>query len=362
MKTRFLFLWCCTASVLGASSCAKEIGGDLPASATSGPMSGDGAVLADSGTAVDPLGNVKPGTKRVFLDAGPTGDAFFAMDPQPAYCGPEESRPALETVTGDARCPSDKNREGCPCLEPGATAACWPGKRVHRNHGVCKDGTTVCRDSTEFGLRWAPCEGYVLPEEGAVAGPKACGCFSAGTWSLTNLSPCIQINATTNKTYLYSSLRTLNADGSLNCGASVAEPPPVPTEVWSGSMLNVDCSGQFTLCYTIKAGNVKDPLPGDCTVVQTCEDVWYAESGKDQTLADLPAWSSPNSDCARQFVDRGGYGEMSVIGTSIDCDRVDDGKGGALVFHRVSYCKPSCRATPNDPGCADCRTGGSGDF
>ena len=74
---------------------------------------------------------------------------------------------------------------------PGVTAACWPGQRLNRNHGICKDGTTVCQDTGEFGLRWGKCEGYVLPDENALSGPEACGCFSNGNWSLDNLSPCI---------------------------------------------------------------------------------------------------------------------------------------------------------------------------
>jgi hypothetical protein len=340
------------------AGCAREIGGE--------PVLGDGGDDGgqqgmDAGMDADMFGNgpVGPTLDASFADydASTNPDAFFVNDPLPPYCGPDPDH-MVDPVTGSLACPSDKNREGCPCETAGEEAACWPGKRLNREHGICKDGMTRCIDTEEFGLRWAPCEGYVLPVQGATEGPEACGCFSSGRWALSNLSPCIFRGAT--NTWLYSS--KLNADGTLNCGTITAEPPPVPDGIWSTSSLNVDCEGQFTLCFTIKAGDVTNPQDNDCVVMEVCNDVNYEEARADQTLPDLPAWRSLDSACAGQFDTRGGYGEMSVLGESVECDQVDDGAGGRYVFHRTNYCPPSCQQTPTAPGCVECRTGGSGEF
>jgi hypothetical protein len=66
--------------------------------------------------------------------------------------------------------------------------------------------------------------------------------------------------------------------------------------------------------------------------------------------------------CATQFATTGGYGEMSVEGTSIECDDIGDGSGGRYVFNRVNYCPLSCNTNPSGPGCAGCMMGGSGSF
>lgn len=294
-----------------------------------------------------PFGNAGGSAARPH-DAGPLVDAFFINDPLPPMCGPDGEPQTGEKPTGTASCPSDKNREGCPCPEVGMRAACWPGKRINREHGQCKDGMTTCNDSPEFGPRWGPCEGYVLPAEDALAGPEACRCFSAGRWNIANLQPCIYRGMS--GTYLYSSKPT--AAGPGDCGSNVPEPPPVPDAPWSTSVLNVDCAGQFRLCYTIKAGETNQPRPGDCTVMETCVDVWYPEAGVDMKLPDLPAWSSPNKECAALFDTAHGYGEMTVIGHSSECDAVDDGMGKPYVFYRTDYCRPG----------EDCQNGGSGMF
>jgi hypothetical protein len=173
---------------------------------------------------------------------------------------------------------------------------------------------------------------------------------------LSNLSPCIYRGQ---DTWLYSSI--LTGTNMLDCGSAM-EPPDVPDQIWSTSTLNIDCAGQFNLCFTIKAGDVSNPLSTDCVVHEVCLDVTYLEANVDQTLPDIPAWSSPSSSCAAEFDSRGGYGEMSVLGESVECDEISDGTGGRLVFHRTNYCPPSCQNRMTDPDCASCRTGGSGDF
>ena len=350
------------ALALVASACAREVGDDPADLLAAMNASADGGADADGGMDGGLFGNADRTTldripdAAVPSDASPTVDAFFINDPPPPYCGPDGGMSSAGNPGGTPDCPGDKNREGCPCPEEGLEADCWPGKRANRNHGICKDGRTTCRQSDEFGLRWGPCEGYVLPQEGALAGPAACGCFSSGTWTLSNLSPCIYPGGR----YLYSS--TLDSDGSIDCGVNVPDPPPVPDEDWSTASLNVDCAGQFRLCFTIKAGDVENPRDSDCVIMEECVDVWYPEAGNDQELPNIPAWSSPNSECAMAFVDVGGYGEMSVIGTSVECDEIDDGEGNPYVFHRTNYCPPSCQDTPETDECRECKTGGSGDF
>lgn len=343
--------------LLLAGGCADEVEREPEGAADAG-MDGGGM---DAGK--DPFGNADGSGRRdamaVPADAEITADAFFADDPPPMMCGPDGEMESAEPPGGTPNCPDDKNREGCPCPEEGMQAACWPGKRVNRNHGICKDGATTCKRTTEFGLRWAACEGYVLPVENAGAGPEACDCFSSGRWQLSNLAPCI-FHGGSGKTYLYSS--KLTSDGKIDCGSNVPEPPPVPSGDWSASTLNVDCAGQFELCYTIKAGDVQNPRKSDCVITQHCAEIFYETPGMNQPLPALPAWSSDKTECARQFEQSGGYGEMTVIGKSSECDVVDDGAGNPYVFHRTDYCPPSCQDTPNAPGCKECQTGGSGMF
>ena len=343
-----------TVLLLVFAGCAGEFGPDPS-------LQLDGSMRADGGGFQNPEQILDAG---VPLDAKPNVDAFFAEDPPPLYCGPDGGMSTPPNPGGSVECPADKNREGCPCPEADMTAACWPGKRKNRERGICQDGTTVCRRDEEFGMRWGPCEGYVLPTEGVTAGPEACGCFSSGTWTLSNLSPCIHETAPdamgATSVYLYSSY--LNSEGELACNAVTSLPPDTPEQNWSESGLNVDCEGQFELCFTIKAGDIEDPQQSDCVISRTCVDVWYAEAGQNMPLPPLPGWSSDRSDCARRFLDEGGYGEMSVLGTSIECDAVDDGEGSPFVFQRTNYCPPRCQDDTEDPACENCKIGGSGDF
>ena len=100
-------------------------------------------------------------------------DAFFVNDPQPPYSGADGKMLPPSAVSGTRDCPDDKNREGCPCTTPGQKALCWPGKRINRNHGVCRDGMTRCEMGQEFGNRWGACVGYTLPVEAATEGAPA---------------------------------------------------------------------------------------------------------------------------------------------------------------------------------------------
>ena len=307
-------------------------------------------------------GGVHPGVDAfVFVDAAePNWDAFFANDPPPAYCGPDGGAgPVLPGGTPD--CPDDKNREGCPCTTPNAQAPCWPGLRVDRNRGICHDGITTCVPWNEFGGRWGPCEGYVLPDPGVTSGPGACNCFSAGQWQIDNLSPCF---VTYNGSDVFAVSTFMNG-ASASCPTSISPTPPPQPEPgtdWSANRLTVDCSGVFQLCYVLRAGDENAPNPTDCEVARACVDVWYDTPDQTMELAPLPSWTSSNSSCAGQFASTGGYGEMTVIGLSIECDNIDDGSGSAYVFHRVGYCPLECNTNPTLPECANCGNGGSGSF
>lgn len=306
------------------------------------------------------------GNSKAGLDAGddagelqrPGADAFFIMDDPPPYCGPDGERETLPPPGGTAECPLDKNREGCPCERAGEQAACWPGRRINRRHGICEDGVTRCVESPEFGLLWGPCEGYVLPVAGVLGGPDACRCFSNGKWRFENLVPCPVSEGETGPLFFYSSHLD---NGQPVCDPVGALPPDAPAVDWGRSVLNVDCAGRFELCYMIKAGRVDEPADDDCVVTRQCFDIWYEEAGTDLSI-DVPGWASEDGACGREFRERGGYGEMSVRGLSVECDDIDDGQGGPLVFFRTGYCRADCDQTPDDPACRKCATDGEGGF
>ena len=268
-----------------------------------------------------------------------------------------------EPPGGTLECPSDKNREGCQCQTLGETAPCWPGLRVNRNRGNCRDGVTTCDEFPEFGGAWGSCEGAVLPDPWVNAGPAACRCFSEGTWEIDNLSPCF-VTDFDGVTYAVSTVFD-PATGRASCQereptAGVA--PSLPTEPWSKNRLTVDCAGRYELCYTIKAGAVTAPKDEDCVVASTCVETWYEEAGETAELPDLPAWVGDDPSCSTLFQSIGGYGEMTVKGLSVECDPVDDGDGMPYAFNRRGYCPPRCGSMPELEECQNCAVGGSGDF
>jgi hypothetical protein len=274
---------------------------------------------------------------------------------------------------------------------------------------VCKDGTTTCQQQNETTYAWGECQGEVLPTAGATKGPAACGCFSAGQWKLANISPCFikyctsgadcspsgadrtnaakcvkpgttdaceatgscqctdayanNANGGTNGTWALSTIMN-GANSQCPTIASNTPPPAVPGQVWTSDTLKVDCAGHFKLCYELKAGDYDHPQASDCSLTKICVEQDYLQENVEQAFPDLGAWSSPDSACADKWSNSGGYGEMSVIGESVRCDKVDDGAGNAYVFNRVKYCPRKCEngANASDPACQGCQTGGSGNF
>jgi hypothetical protein len=293
--------------------------------------------------------------------AHPAADGSWANDPSTPYCGPDGGGTAPLPPGGTAECPADKNREGCPCVNPGEQAACWPGLRINRNRGLCQDGVTTCIATGELMGQWGPCKGAVLPTPGATLGPEACQCFSKGQWALDNTTPCFIIYPD-NSVWAVSSY--LNNVGKAACPAqfSTTPPPqPSPGQPWSFNRLQVDCTGTFKICFTLKAGDVEHPAMADCTLTKVCTEAWYPEANAVQTMPPLPGWASADSTCAGKFDTSGGYGEMSVEGMSSECQDVGD-QGQARVFHRVKYCPTICSESPSAPGCVDCKRGAGGTF
>ncbi len=287
----------------------------------------------------------------------------FKNDPPPMYCLLDAGGPAPPVVTGTADCPSDKNKPGCACDAQDKMAPCWTGLRKNRNLGVCKDGVTTCQKHGELGLTWGDCTGEVLPTAGATKGKPACQCFSEGQWKLSNTSPCFY-NFGTADQYAAS---TVDMGGTAGCQplpANPKPPPPKPGSDWSTDTVTVDCAGHFKLCYEIKAGNFDMPSGGDCSVVKVCSEGDYPKAGVETKFPNLPAWVGTSTTCANQFVATGGYGEMTVAGEDILCDKIDDGSGKPLVFNRVKYCPLSCNSPDAgaDPACMNCQQGGSGMF
>ncbi|MCB9596541.1 MAG: hypothetical protein H6719_27705 [Sandaracinaceae bacterium] len=333
-----------------------------------GGLCTDPTGMTDSGTTppmdamVPPRADAGPGGPP---DVGPNPDAFFADDPPPMVCLEDGGMgPPTDPPGGTPECPDDKNREGCRCDEVGSTAPCWPGLRANRNRGICRDGTTTCEAFDEFTGRWGACRGYVLPTEGVELGPAACRCFSVGRWQIDNLSPCF-VDYGASGVYAVSTY--VGGGGTAMCPTlpSGSSPPPAPQAGtdWSTDRLTVDCEGRFELCYTLRAGNADTPSPSDCMVARVCTgEFWYSMRDMVQELPPLPSWTSPDSACARQFRDSGGYGEMSVLGLSVECDTIDDGSGAEYVFNRVNYCPLRCNTDPTGAGCESCMMGGSGMF
>jgi len=132
-----------------------------------------------------------------------------------------------------------------------------------------------------------------------------------------------------------------------------------PPTSWSPDTVTADCAGHFKLCYTLKAGNGMMPMVNDCVLAQSCTEGNYVQVDQPMPFPDLPAWLANSAQaitCAKAFASTGGYGEMSVVGTTVRCDMLNE------VFNRVTYCPLACNANPNMPGCMNCMNGGNGQF
>lgn len=305
----------------GAFRCACDVGSTCAA----GLLCEGGRCVAAPGTdaGVDDAGPGFDSGHPVGFDAGP-------RDAGTAYCGPDGGGTAsMPTSCTGAAVP------GCPCDTVGATDTCTNGR------------TITCDPNGEFGGVWSACTG---------------SCFSSGTWHLDNTSPCLLSNSSGVVTDAFSSWI---AGGSITCGGpyTVGEPVPTPTENWSNDQLTVDCQGQFTLCYTIKAGDASAPTAADCTVGQACTSAFYGAPNVLQELPPLGPWLSSDASCAQRFAATGGYGEMTVVGVTLDCQQIG-ATDHPYVFNRTPYCPLCCSDSSCSDGfdCGACTSGGSGGF
>jgi hypothetical protein len=292
-------------------------------------------------------------------------------DPPPAYCGAgSDAGTQIPNIGGTADCPDDKNLPGCGCDNPGATAPCWTGYRKNRNLGGCKDGTATCINISENRNEWGPCNGEVLPKTQG-SGADACTCFSVGTWTIKNTAPCIWDDS---QYYAYSTIQDDSTGNLTNC--TVANHLPLgqtPASIWSHDTLKTDCAGSFDLIFRIKVGDYNNPKDSDCILGQSKVHADYTTENVEQTLPDLPPWSSTDDACAKAW-ETGvpdtvspGYGEMVVEGETEACTdgKSPDGKTKvSFVFNRVQYCPKICRdaAHQQDDVCVKCTLSGTGHF
>lgn len=321
------------ATIAGCAATKRDV---LPSDGDAGPVTGDFAPT-------EPPADVDP----------------YANDPAPKWCGPAGGPAAPKAPTGTEACPSDKNKPGCACDSVGEKAACWTGLRKSRNLGVCKDGVATCTQLSENVRGWGPCEGQVLPAKGATEGKEACACFSQGQWKIDNPTPCVF--SYPNGSAALVSTFTDPVTGKVSCPnypPGVGFPPPTPVAPWSTSSLTVDCAGEFELCYELKAGDVANPSPSDCSLVKLCQNVTYPTSDVVQPLAALPPWIASDGACIAKLRQKGGYGEMTVKGTSVRCDTIDDGAGSPRMFQRLGYCPERCIDSPSLPECKTCTAKG----
>lgn len=330
----------CGSTGTGAGSTGSGFGGSGGSSTTTSGSAG-GSTTMSGGTGGDI-------TFDVYVPDY-SAEQFFDDDPPPLMC--DGGGMAPPPPGGTPECPDDKNLEGCPCPAGGMTAACWPGKRKNRNHGVCKDGITTCKLTGENNLSWGPCVGAQLPT--AETGKGACGCFSGGHWALANLSPCFFFDA--DGVTVTDTISTTLSGGQIQCPS---DPSVAPAEDWTTDTLKTDCTGNFKLCYSLKAGDGKNPMPGDCEIIKVCTQGYYSPANSTIPFPPIKGWLADPStqSCAQKFVDQGGYGEMSVDGQSDECETVNK------VFQHVTYCPLACNQ-PNPPAmCANCMPGGGGNF
>lgn len=328
--------------------------------------SGNAAGSAGSGVGGSALGSGFDGTiapESSIKDY--SAEDFFLDDPPPQGCD-GGGKPVVPG--GTPECPDDKNLPGCPCSEEGKTAPCWPGLRKHRNRGNCKDGTTTCQKVGEIQTVWGPCEGFTGLDPNTLlplgnTGKAACTCFSGGYWQIDNLSPCFVSQGGSGGPVLGAVSTVMPGNCPSNAGTMDWNNPQVPTAPWSTNTVKADCTGYFKLCFTLKALSAPGAPQSatDCTMKQVCTEAYYAVADQTQAFPDLPGWITQTTQekaCAQAFVSNGGYAEMSVVGESDECDKVDK------VFQTVTYCPLKCAdaANANDPECVNCSNGGGGPF
>ncbi len=173
------------------------------------------------------------------------------------------------------------------------------------------------------------------------AGPIGCDCFAHGKWAIDNVSPCFITTAGITT----SAVSTVLIDNQPQCPP---DPTTKPQQPWSEDELTTDCAGHFRLCYTLKASST------GCVLAKSCAEGDYATPNVAEMWPALDSWiitTLAEEQCANDFVDGGGHGEMSVEGTAANGCHVD------RTFAKITYCPVSCA-----PHCPGCTSGGDGSF
>lgn len=322
---------------------------NAPDTASGADAGSDGSTLADAGAdagaAADTgsdASDAGTGDGAIVAEAG--ADAGVGPDPQPTSCDGGGVPPV---VGGTPECPSDKNLPGCACSSSGTSAACWTGLRAQRGHGDCKDGTTSC-EASDAGLAWGACNGEVLPTDAGTA-KASCLCFSTGQWAVANTEPCF-LTVTDGSGNMTTVAYASTPGNPVTCPFNTTTGQPTVPATWSTDTLTVDCTGFYTLCYALKAGDPTNPQATDCVLATTCTGgAHYDTAGVAQTFPPLPGWQTTASQdaCVTQFLATGGYAVMSVSGQSDECQTVAEN------FQSVTYCASSA---------TNCTAGGGGPF
>lgn len=383
LKTLRVAIALASVGLLGTSlvQCSADSGSS--GSNTGGSGNTGGSSSGGSGATVGFDGSIVPDVATKDYSA----EDFFVDDPPPQGCD-GGGKPVVPG--GTPECPDDKNLQGCPCVNEGEQKPCWPGYRKHRNKGNCTDGVTTCQKVGEIALQWGECKGYQGIDPNTfmplgTTGKAACTCFSGGFWKLQNTSPCFSFTDQSFTTVLGAVSTIMNGNQAQCPDTSTIDwnNPQPPAQPFSQNWVTADCTGFFKLCYTFKALSAPNAARSatDCVMKQVCTEAYYSTANQEQAFPDLPSWvtqSPVEKSCAQSFVSNGGYAEMSVVGESDECDKLDK------VFQTVNYCPLKCNPTGGgaacgdktcgagenatncasdcDPVCANCTNGGGGPF
>lgn len=137
-----------------------------------------------------------------------------------------------------------------------------------------------------------------------------CGCFTSGRWELDNSLVCVVDQL--DPPHIYSS----NISGSDLCEPSVRDfPQPVPGMDWSAHrLLDAPCTGTYELCMSVRAEG------SDCELSRQCFEFEHLDGDLPTELPDIPAWSVQDEQCARDYLNNGGYIELTARSASLLCE------------------------------------------
>jgi hypothetical protein len=143
-----------------------------------------------------------------------------------------------------------------------------------------------------------------LPD--AASDTMGCSCALQGRWKLDNLSPCFFNADGGSDGAAQGAVSTAISGNMVTCPMDFSMAPSV---AWSTDTFTTDCAGHFILCYSLKAGDGKNPQPSDCVFAHVCAEADYTTASQPQMWPALPGWitsTEAQAACARAFEDTGG--------------------------------------------------------